>query len=292
MMGPPHQEDPLTPGEREEFEGDLISFSDHELDLLGDILGLDVLYAGGSSLLWIEGLSQRVGERGSVTALDADEERVEETRKNLGGADLPAPVRLFAGDVFRPPFDPDSFHLVYSAGFFHELNVRERDATQAIPALAAVTRRGGRVATGDFVDSIPAAQLEDERLDADLALASTGKKLFGVGPPERLFALHEEVLSGVRWRGAPPFPIRHLDKVVLAEDEPAELSGLPPEVAERGRGRRALLRGTRGRRPYTSRGQFAVGSGLESSVSVVRGGRQGGIIRGVDSVRITNGGVS
>ncbi len=39
----------LTPEEREEFEEDLIPFCDRELDLLGDLRGLDVLYAGGSS---------------------------------------------------------------------------------------------------------------------------------------------------------------------------------------------------------------------------------------------------
>ncbi|HLL57708.1 MAG TPA: hypothetical protein VK359_07270 [Rubrobacteraceae bacterium] len=60
--------DPLTSEERDEYENDLISFCDRELDLLGDIEGLDVLYAGGSSLLWIEGLSQRIGEKGSLNA--------------------------------------------------------------------------------------------------------------------------------------------------------------------------------------------------------------------------------
>src|ERR687890_880372 len=64
--------DPLTPEDREEFEGDLIAFCDRQLDLLGDIRGLAVLYAGGSSPLWIEGLSQRIGEGGSLTAIDMD----------------------------------------------------------------------------------------------------------------------------------------------------------------------------------------------------------------------------
>src|ERR687890_19964 len=59
-----YKQDPLSPEEREELEDDLIAFCDRELDLLGDIKGLDVLYAGGSSPLWVEGLSQRVGERG------------------------------------------------------------------------------------------------------------------------------------------------------------------------------------------------------------------------------------
>ena len=243
--------DPLTPEEREEFENDLVSFCDRELDLLKDIRGLDILYAGGSSLLWIEGLSQRVGERGSVTALDVDNKRVETTKRNLENADLPAPVRLVTGDVFRPPFDPGSFDLVYSAGLFHELDVRERDAAEALSALAAVTRPGGRVATGDFVDSLSAAQLEDEKLDADLVLASSGKELFGIGSPQRSVALHEEILSDLRWRISRPFRIRHLDKVVLADDEPAELSSLPPKVAQSWRLHREALRERIRREGYT-----------------------------------------
>ena len=91
-----YKQDPLTPGEREELEDDLIAFCDRELDLLGDIRGLDVLYAGGSSPLWIEGLSQRIGENGTLTAIDMDAERVEETQDSLGEAGLAAP------SVFSP----------------------------------------------------------------------------------------------------------------------------------------------------------------------------------------------
>src|ERR671915_1011766 len=89
--------DPLTPEEREELEDDLIAFCDRELDLLGDIRGLDVLYAGGSSPLWIEGLSQRIGDGGSVTAIDMGVERFEETQASLDEAGLAAPVHLLAG---------------------------------------------------------------------------------------------------------------------------------------------------------------------------------------------------
>ena len=241
----------MTPEEREEFEEDLVSFCDRELDLLGDIRGLDILYAGGSSLLWTEGLSQRVGGRGSVTVLDADAERVEKTRENLGDADLPAPIRLVVGNVFQPPFEPDFFDLVYSAGLFHELDVLERDTAEAVSALAAVTRPGGRVATGDFVDSISAAQLEEEKLNADLVSASSGKEFFGIGPPQRLVALHEEVLSDLRWRVSAPVRIRHLDKMVLAEDVPAEFSSLAPKVAEGWWDRREALRERIRREGYT-----------------------------------------
>src|SRR3712207_8909401 len=66
MTGGSYRGDPLGSREREEFERDLIAFCDRELDLLGDIRDLEVLYAGGSSLLWLEGLSERIGEGGSL----------------------------------------------------------------------------------------------------------------------------------------------------------------------------------------------------------------------------------
>ncbi|HEX2233026.1 MAG TPA: hypothetical protein VHG69_06635, partial [Thermoleophilaceae bacterium] len=97
----PYDGDPQTPGEREALEDDLISFSERELDLLGDLSGLRVLYAGGASPLWLEGLSQRIGEGGSLTALEADAERVREGPEALGDASLAAPVCLVAGDVFE-----------------------------------------------------------------------------------------------------------------------------------------------------------------------------------------------
>jgi SAM-dependent methyltransferase len=237
-----YDQDPLTPEEREEFEGDLIAFSDLELDLLGDISGLDVLYAGGSSLLWIEGLSQRIGTGGTLTALDLDRERIRRTETNLEDADLPSSVRLVVGSVFEPPSGAGDFDLVYSAGLFHELDVSVGGAEEALRALVSVARPGGRVATGDFVDPVPAAQLEDEELDADLARSTSGERRFGIGPPERLVGLHEKVLSEVRWQVLEPRRIRHLEKLVLAEEEPTALAGLPDEVAEELRSRRRNLR--------------------------------------------------
>lgn len=234
--------DPLTPQEREEFEQDLIGFCDRELDLLGDICGLNVLYAGGSSLLWIEGLSQRIGEGGSVTALDADAESLDATRGNLEEADLSAPVHLVAGDVFHPPFAAGTFDFVYSAGLFHELDVREHEAGRALEALAGVVRPSGRVGTSDFVDSIPAAQLEDEELQRERAREASGAELYGIGAPERLIALHESALERVRCRVSPPFGIRHLDKVVLAEGEEAgKRMGFLEQVRREGYTRPATL---------------------------------------------------
>jgi SAM-dependent methyltransferase len=225
--------DPLTPDECEELEEDLISFCERELDLLGDVRGLDILYAGGSSLLWLEGLSQRVGEGGSVTALDIHEKNLERTRERLGEAGLASPVRLAFGDVFEPPFEPRTFDLVYSAGLFHELDVREKTAEDALAALASVVRPGGRVATSDFVDSVPAVQCEDEEIQRRLGREVSDVRPYGIGPPRRLVGLHERYLRDVRWRVSLPYELRHLGKLILTEKEPDDLSLLPPDTRER-----------------------------------------------------------
>jgi SAM-dependent methyltransferase len=237
MPGRSYDDDPLNLQEREELEDDLISFSDRELDLLGDLRGLDVLYAGGASPLWLEGLSRRIGEEGSLTALDLDAERLDEARETLGDADLAAPVGFVTGDVFEPPFEPRTFDLVYSAGLLHELDVGERRAKDALAALVSVVRPGGRVATSDFVDSVPAVQLEDELLQAELAREVSGARFYGIGAPERLVALHEQFLTEVRWRVSPPHEVRHLDRLVLAE-VPEGLSLTPADTHERLRERR------------------------------------------------------
>ena len=241
----------MTPVERDEYEEDLISVSDRELDLLGDIEGLNVLYAGGASLLWLEGLSLRVGESGTVTALDGDEEKIGRAGQLLEGADLEAPIRLVVGDVFDPPFASHAFDLVYSAGLFHELDVSKGTASEALVALASLVRPGGRLATSDFVNSVPAAQLEDEGLQAGLAKALCGAEPYGVGPPERLVTLHEQILRDVRWRLSVPHPIRHLDGLILAEDEPDGLERLPEETVRELREQRAALHERVRREGYT-----------------------------------------
>lgn len=243
--------DPLTPGEREEFEEGLISFCDHQLHLLGEIQSLDVLYAGGSSLLWIEGLCQRIGRGGSLTVLDMDEDAIEYTRERLTESDAALSVDFVTGDIFAPPLEDGSFDLAYSAGLFHELDIAEEPAEDALGALVRLVRRGGRVATTDFIDSFPAAQIEDERIRDALVYELSGRRLFGIGPPERLCALHEGSLKDASRRILPPHPVPHLEKVVLAEEEPEGLRLLPPEVQNRLRGRREALKGRIRREGYT-----------------------------------------
>ena len=241
----------MTPAERDEYEEDLIAVSDRELDLLGDIEGLNVLYAGGASLLWLEGLSLRVGEGGTVTAFDSDEEKIERAQQLLEDAGLEAPVRLVAGDVFGPPLTHNAFDLAYSAGLFHELDGSKGTAPEALASLASLVRPGGRLATSDFVETVPAAQLEDEALQAGLARALSGAEPYGIGPPERLVALHEKLLRDVRWRVSPPHAIRHLGRLVLAEDEPDGLQRLPPETRRKLLKRREALHERIRREGYT-----------------------------------------
>jgi SAM-dependent methyltransferase len=288
-----YRQDPLTPEEREEFEDDLVSFCDRELDLLGDIRGMDVLYAGGSSLLWVEGLSQRAGEEGTVTALDR--ERVEVARENLEGADLRAPVRLVEGSVFEPPFDLDTFDLVYSAGLFHELDVSRWSAEEALLSLASVARPGGRLATEDFVDTVPAVQLEDENLDAALARLGSGRELFGIGPPGRLVALHE----GFCRASGGGYPGRRRSGTWARSSWTRRSRRRSPPCPPKARSRCACgarpcgsssgARGTRGRRRFTSKGASVAVSGRGSSVWEMRVGRWGVIIGGVASVVYSGG---
>lgn len=221
--------DPLTSQERREFEDDLISFCELQLALLDDIRGLDVLYAGGSSLLWIEGISQRVGESGSLTVLDLDEDALRITQKNLTEAELQSPVKLVVGDVFEQPFDDENFDLAYTAGLFHELNVGAKAVEVAFKELVRVVKRGGRVVTTDFVSSEPATQLEDERLQAELANELLGYRLYGIGSPGRLVELHERFLKGVSWRVLEPYHLRHFGKIVVAEKDLEEADMLPTD---------------------------------------------------------------
>jgi SAM-dependent methyltransferase len=146
----------------------------------------------------------------------------------------------------EPNFAPDSFDLAYSAGLFHELDVRDEPAASVLEALVSVTRPGGRVATSDFVDTVPSVQIEEERLQAALLKELFGRRLYGVGSPERLVALHGEFLSEVFWSVDEPLQIRHLHKLVLEESEPVAFELLPSDdvrsFRERYEGLRELIR--------------------------------------------------
>lgn len=237
--------------EREEFEHDLVAFCDRALDLLGDISGLRVLYAGGAAPLWLEGLAERIGPTGSLTALEADAEKVEEAGGWIVDDEPPCTVSLVTGSVFSPPLAPGSFDFVYSAGLLHELDMSRDPARKAIHALAAKLVPGGRLATEDFVDTHPAAQLEDEALEDELHRTLTGEEAYGIGPAERLISLHHKELARVGWRESPPFGLRHLNRLVLAEEEPEDYARLTETARASLRERRAALRGRVLREGYT-----------------------------------------
>jgi hypothetical protein len=96
-----------------------------------------------------------------------------------------------------------------------------------------------------------ATQLEDEEIQAECTRGALGREFYGIGSPERLITLHESVLDDVRWWISPPYPFRHLDKLVLDEDEPAGFLLLPSATAERLRERRSALRERIAREGYT-----------------------------------------
>lgn len=235
-------DDPLTSEERNEHESDLIAFCDRELGLLGDIRGRNVLYAGGTSPLWIEGLAERIGGSGSLTVLDKDEDGLSRAEAAFAPDDLPLCPRFVAGDVFDLPFERGTFDLVYSSGLIHELDVSEKSAKEALSAMASVLRFGGRLATSDFVDDVGAVQIEDEAIEAEVEWRVSGAKRCGIGSSERLVEILEDgfVLRGHSLH--PPFPIRHFDKIFLAEPEPVVFETLDPHEAEHLRHRRGHLR--------------------------------------------------
>ncbi len=86
--------------------------------------------------------------------------------------------------------------------------------------------------------------LEWERMEAEAASEIDGTRLYGIGSPGRLIRIHEGVLGDIRWRVSSPYPLRHLDKVMLSEsdDEPAEYAALSGDTRLRLLTRRAALK--------------------------------------------------
>lgn len=216
--------DPLTPEERDEYELDLIRFSDRELDFLGNISGKNVLYAGGTSPLWIEGLAERIGASGSLTVLDTDESGLQNARNFFDPDELPLSPEYIVGDVFALPFREDTYDLTYSSGLLHELDVRDRNISEALSEMLRVVRSGGIVVASDFVSDVPSSQVEEEKVQAEAARLATGAELFGVGSLARMRQVLANDPCGVSAEASaefhPPFGIRHLDKLFLAQHAP------------------------------------------------------------------------
>ncbi|AHY45807.1 Methyltransferase domain [Rubrobacter radiotolerans] len=254
MTGPG---DPLTAGERDRYERDLIAFSDRELDRLGDVRGRSLLYAGGTSPVWIEGLAERLGPSGSLTVLDLDRESLAVVREGFAPDDLPLAPRYVFGDVFGLPFSEAAFDLVYSSGLLHELDVggRPDGPLGALREMYRVARPGGVVLASDFVSDpasgVPAAQVEEETIVAEVARLLGGARLFGIGPAARLEEAASTAFPGSRVERHPPFPIRHLDRLFLAQPEPEGLGYLSPDAARPLRARWQALRGRVAREGYT-----------------------------------------
>ncbi|HLL99356.1 MAG TPA: hypothetical protein VK276_09755, partial [Rubrobacteraceae bacterium] len=108
--------------------------------------------------------------------------------------------------------------------------------------------------------------LEDEEIQRELAREVSDARLYSIGPPERLVVVHESLLQDVRWRISPPYDVRHLEKLVLAEEEPEILSLLSADTRDRLRERRkAFLERVR-REGYTRPATLYV-EGLKAGVT-------------------------
>lgn len=222
----------------------MIAFCDRELDLLGDISGRNVLYAGGTSPLWIEGLAQRIGAAGSLIAVDLDAEGLRAAKTAFSPNDLPMEPDYVAVDVFDLPFARDTFDLVYSSGLLHELDASKREGgvLDALRGMEAVVRPGGVVVAGDFVDDLPSSQVEEERIFAEVSHLTTGAGMFGIGSRGRIERLLESAFVSYGTEGHPPFGIRHLDTLFLAQPVPERLDSLKRADAGRLRLRWQKLR--------------------------------------------------
>ncbi|MGI8649685.1 MAG: class I SAM-dependent methyltransferase, partial [Rubrobacter sp.] len=248
-----NRDDPLSPEERDEYERDLIAFCDRELDLLGDISGKRVLYAGGTSPLWIEGLAEKIGPEGSLTAIDTDEEGLEVARESFDPDELPLVPEYVFGNIFDPPFEDHPFNLVYSSGLLHELDVsgREEGILEALWNLGSVLRSGGLLVASDFVNDVPSAQAEEEAILAEVARLTTGSELFGIGGESRIGRLLCGSFESWSLESHPPFGIRHLGKLFLIQSEPDGLDSLKPDDARRLRRRWSKLGARVRREGYT-----------------------------------------
>ena len=132
------------------------------------------------------------------------------------------------------PFGPRTFDLVYSSGLFHELDVKERTAEDALrrSRLRGTARRKGRdQRLRRFRAGGPARGRGD--LERELRREAYGSELYGIGPPERLVALHE-TLSGQTCGGGS----RRLTRSVTSEnwsspkESPRNCRSLPPARGE------------------------------------------------------------
>ncbi len=136
--------DALDPMDRLHLQTLPTAVSDRQklLDYAGIEQGMRVLEVGaGSGLLTIEaGLAQRVGDTGSITAIDASVLMVEALRKRISKASIQN-VEVLQTDVHALPFNNDSFDAAIGFGFLQFTDFRV-----ALQEMKRVTRPGGKIA--------------------------------------------------------------------------------------------------------------------------------------------------
>lgn len=129
-----------------------------------------VLDAGCGSGSYLPLLSDLVGANGSIAALDAAPENIEEISRRLRNAELPCPVEPRLGSLTALPYPDDHFDAVWCA------NVVQYFPDAAVPSVLRefirVVRPGGLVAIKDVDMTLLRIEPADPFLVSHLSEAS------------------------------------------------------------------------------------------------------------------------
>ena len=139
------------------------------LDLLGVKEGERVLDVGCGSGVVTREIARRVGATGSVVGLDASPALLAVARELAHEAGLGDRVEFREGSVLRLPFPDGAFDAVIAVTVLSHVPGGEG----AIPELARVARRGGRVGVFDLDTDMTAVTHPDRALTRRIVAASS-----------------------------------------------------------------------------------------------------------------------
>ena len=112
------------------------------LDPIGVQPGMHVLEVGCGTGVVTEELARRVGEQGTVTALDIQMELIQRARTRLREAGLADRVRFLFADTAGAPLDPQSADLIVLGSVLGEIP----DPHSMLTTLFGVAKPGSRLA--------------------------------------------------------------------------------------------------------------------------------------------------
>jgi ubiquinone/menaquinone biosynthesis C-methylase UbiE len=131
-------------GDRLELKTDA-SQSRHQLTLTGLGPGMRGLDAGCGSGAVARVMAEIVGPRGSILAVDASSDRVEQGRR-LAAQSAIDNLAFARADLRQGPVESDAFDFVWSRFLFEYLD----DPDQILTHLVASVRIGGKIVVGDL----------------------------------------------------------------------------------------------------------------------------------------------